>query len=210
MFFGSVTSLSVCEAVSFYLRLGFDCPSVQWDVLWVFFWVRVLNLRFNFPMLKSDFPCWLKVVDQKFLCRFAWNHYAWRAVFGCFFGFQLEAGCVSKNDGLPYCFCVVVIFVLLVCAHCALCAALCSGFGSVLSVINLCLKLWMLKCALQCRLKPVLWEFLLLFFLESLWRARFCNGTSDYVTNILGSSKMMVLIFSLWKKGRSWIAAGWL
>jgi hypothetical protein len=36
--------------------------------------------------------------------------------FAVFFGFQLEVGCVSKNGGLPYWFCVVEIFmVLLVC-----------------------------------------------------------------------------------------------
>jgi hypothetical protein len=75
-------------------------------------------------MLRSDFPCWLKVVDQKFLCRFFWESQFLKAVFCCFFGFQLEAGWVSKNDGLPYCFwCCCGLRVLLVCADCVLCAS---------------------------------------------------------------------------------------
>jgi hypothetical protein len=36
----------------------------------------MLNLLFNFGMLKRDFSCWLKVVDQEFLSISAWNHYA--------------------------------------------------------------------------------------------------------------------------------------
>ena len=46
--------------------------------------------------------------------------------FRCFFGFQLEAKCVAKNDGFPYWFCVVVILVSCWFVSIALCVPQCA------------------------------------------------------------------------------------
>jgi len=48
-------------------------------------------------MLKSDFPCWLKVVDRKVLCRFAWNHYSEGLFLAAFLDFSLKQSALQRT-----------------------------------------------------------------------------------------------------------------
>jgi hypothetical protein len=77
----------------------------------VFFGLATLNLRVDSCMFEKRFLMLAERLALEFLCRFFGITMSEGLFLAVFFGFQLEARCVSKNDGLPYWFCVVVMFV---------------------------------------------------------------------------------------------------
>jgi len=56
--------------------------------------------------------------------------------FVVFLDFSLKRGVFQRTMVFHIVLCCCDLCVLLVCAHCVLCAALCSGFGSVLLVLS--------------------------------------------------------------------------
>jgi hypothetical protein len=70
--------------------------------------------------------------------------------FAGFLDFSLKQSAFQRTMTFQIGLVLCDLCVLLVCVHSVLCAALYSGFGSVLSVFGLRLELCMLLCSLSC------------------------------------------------------------